>query len=102
MLVGVFRFRRNKILHSLTITGTRYTQISCSLKISWLSLGHSPEVDTKNLTMRFAAALLLPIAATTAFAPNAVHGRQRVALSAFWDKVSKNNAYVQDHLFDDK
>ena len=63
------------------------------------SLNHSP-VDTKNSTMRFAAALLLPIAATTAFAPNAVHGRQRVALSAFWDKVSENNA--QDHLFDNK
>ena len=43
-------------------------------------------------TMRFAAALLLPIAATTAFAPNAVHDRQRMALSAFWDKVSENNA----------
>ena len=101
MLVGVFRFRRNKILHRTAFTGTTYvrsyvrTKISCFLKISLLSLGHSPrqqEVDTKNSTMRFAAALLLPIAATTAFAPNVVHGRQRMALSAFWDKVSENNA----------
>lgn len=42
--------------------------------------------------MRFAAALLLPIAATAAFAPNVVHDRQHMALSAFWDKVSENNA----------
>ena len=39
-------------------------------------------------TMRFAAALLLPLAATTAFAPNAVPVRAHTALEAFWEKVS--------------
>ena len=38
--------------------------------------------------MRFAAALLLPLAATTAFAPNAVPVRAHTALEAFWEKVS--------------
>ena len=48
---------------------------------------HSKKEQTNQSTMRFAAALLLPLAATTAFAPNAVPARAHTALEAFWEKV---------------
>mmetsp|Transcript_25144 Transcript_25144/g.58867 ORF Transcript_25144/g.58867 Transcript_25144/m.58867 type:complete len:147 (-) Transcript_25144:121-561(-) len=47
----------------------------------------SKKEQTNQSTMRFAAALLLPLAATTAFAPNAVPARAHSALEAFWEKA---------------
>jgi len=49
---------------------------------------HPRKEQINQSTMRFAAALLLPLAATTAFAPNAVPVRAHTALEAFWEKVS--------------
>ena len=76
----------------VVVQALKIQKFSCFLpKISFTSLQATLTPRTQ-ATMRFAAALLLPIAATAAFAPNAVHDRQRMALSVFWDKVSENNA----------